>query len=750
MRFGQSHGGGFSVKMRAFWLFSLIELPVFTAISILILRPLPDTLVEPLHGCFTRVMGLGGRPMRNSRDLRRVLERLFFKDGSRKNSWASRFWRSETSVDEPATSAQNSAQNSARGGFDADLARSQPSRQREWESFENSAIDLDCPDSRGASDSGIWKRGTPVTGLLHRHSIRTKLLFGVITLTLTIVSLTVVGLLGFYRYRALADAISTRARELPMATDLSEWAAAARDSNTRICLMKSHEGMIDSFGSSESSMFAESDLQLERANFDHVMFELTMALDRYAAAIGIECPLGECEVSDQSSPMESGDLAATLIDTQEQRASVVAIAQMIHQVDRMRQDPRSLVVYSQKGCNDLSGKLAELVTETHDHLALIHSQMASFSNHVKLQHRAGIAGAWIALGIGALITVAMVWYFQMMVIGPFSNLVMGARLVARGEYRHRIEMGSDDEIGELGKILNEVTDRFQKSLLHIQNICRDKDEEVKIRSREVIRNEQLAGIGFLAAGFAHEINNPMAAIAWCAESLESRVNDLLMVPEQDRLVDEELMETLQENLQRIQGEAYRCKSITERMLSFSRVGHVERESVDVSPLVNDVVEMIGTLGQYKCKQIHVDAVEPVAAYANSQEIRQVILNLVTNAMESVDGEGRVDIILRNDGDRASIRVRDSGCGMTPEVMQHLFEPFYTRRRDGSGTGLGLSISYRIVSQHGGQLIPRSKGDGLGSEFELRLPIHRVAGRGDLSKQTHGAERHWQDAEPQAA
>ncbi len=658
-------------------------------------------------------------------------------------------------------------------------------------SLKSITVDLDCVEGQPESDSGIWKRGAPITGLLQRRSIRTKLLFGVITLAVTIVMLTLVGLVGFYRYRSLADAISTRARELPMATDLSVRATAVRDCNTRICQMKSHEGMIDSFGLSGSSMLAHSDLELVRKSFDLAMYDLYSAFNRYAHAIGINRPLDEWEIRDQSfphdatgsapaghgdtfqrdavvvmdvqhslgqgegisrsHPIESGDLAETLIDTEVQRDSLIALGIAIRQLNDKRLNQLSLAVPFEERDNQLSKPLSSLVDETHKHLGLIHGQMASFSNHVKTQHRVGIAGAWIALAIATVITISMVWYFQMMVIGPFSNLVMGARLVARGEYRHRIEMGSDDEIGELGEILNEVTDRFQQSLLEIQTICREKDEEVKIRSREVIRNEQLAGIGFLAAGFAHEINNPMAAIAWSAESLESRVNDLLMIPEHDRLVDEELMETLQENLQRIQGEAYRCKSITERMLSFSRVGHVERESVDVSPLVNDVVEMIGTLGQYKCKEIHVDASESVTAYANSQEIRQVILNLVTNAMESVDGEGRVDIVLRNDGGFASVRVRDSGCGMTPEVMQHLFEPFYTRRRDGSGTGLGLSISYRIVSQHGGQLIPRSDGDGLGSEFELRLPIQKAAERGD--SQTHNNSmpaQNWRDAERQAA
>jgi len=578
--------------------------------------------------------------------------------------------------------------------------------------FDDEGLRFDASNS----DSGIWKRGAPVTGLLQRYSIRTKLLFGVVTLACTIVMLTAVGLHGFYRYRSLADAISTRATELPMATDLSEWAATARDSNTRICLMKSREGMIDSF------LLAESDLQLERANFDQSMFELSLTLNRYADAIGVKCSMCDSGLTDLAGAAVTGDLSTTLIDTKEQRASAVAIGRAIHQIERMRRNPRALAVYTQTGSNELSTELSKLVIQTHQHLDLIHGQMASFSDHVKLQHRAGIASAWIALTIAAVITIGMVWYFQMMVIGPFSNLVMGARLVARGQYRHRIEMGSEDEIGELGEILNQMTERFNKSILHIQKICREKDEEVKVRSREVIRNEQLAGVGFLAAGFAHEINNPMAAIAWSAEALESRITDLLMYPEDERRLDAELTEAMQENLQRIQGEAYRCKSITERMLSFSRVGHVERDSIAVEPIVNDVVEMIGTLGKYKCTQITVDAAQGVVAHANSQEIRQVILNLVTNAMESVDSDGQVDILVRNEGAYASILVRDTGCGMTAEVMQHLFEPFYTRRLDGTGTGLGLSISYRIVSQHGGQLIPRSEGEGCGSEVELRLPI----------------------------
>ena len=577
----------------------------------------------------------------------------------------------------------------------------------------------DEPDFATANekgDSGVWKPNAPVSGLLQRYSIRGKLLFGILMLVVTIVALTSVGLFGFYRYRALADAISTRATELPMATDLSQWAATARDSNSRICQMKSREGMID------SSVLALSDLQLERSHFDQAILELDLALNRYADTIGVTCTMSSLPQSENPQASQPDNMATQLIDTNEQRASLVTIGYTIHELDRLRQDPRAHAIFQQNGCNELSGKLNELCQLTNEHLDLIHTQMAQFSVHVRSQHRFGIACAWVSLSFATLITIVMVIYFHWMVIGPFSNLVSYARLVASGKYENTIDLGRDDEIGELAAILNRMTDGFRRSMMKINELVQEQEEEIQVRTREVIRNEQLASVGFLAAGFAHEINNPMAAIAWSAESLETRINELQMAVPEERVVDEDMMESLQESLQRIEGEAYRCKSITERMLNFSRVGHVERERIDLVPLVNDVVDLVGTLGKYKCQNIFVEGAQKVDAYANSQEIRQVVLNLVTNAMESVDEEGSVTIELQSTRSVASLKVRDTGCGMTNEVIQHLFEPFYTRRQDGSGTGLGLSISYRIVCQHGGQLIPTSQGAGKGSVMELRLPV----------------------------
>jgi len=266
-----------------------------------------------------------------------------------------------------------------------------------------------------------------------------------------------------------------------------------------------------------------------------------------------------------------------------------------------------------------------------------------------------------------------------------------------------------------------MTDNFRSTLEELNVTCAGLDREVKERTREVIQNEQLASVGFLAAGVAHEINNPLATIAMSAEVLQSRLSDLAMLPAEQRVLGGELQHELSRNLRRIEDEAYRCKGITEKLLDFSRLSEVQRAPTNIIDVVNEVVDMVGQLGEFRCKTLNTHATETVVAEVNPQEIRQVVLNLVTNALESVDADGAVDIYVGTQNGEASVVVEDTGCGMDSETQEHLFEPFFTRRRDGTGTGLGLSISYRIVSKHGGSLNAKSAGPDCGSRMVLTLP-----------------------------
>ena len=138
-------------------------------------------------------------------------------------------------------------------------------------------------------------------------------------------------------------------------------------------------------------------------------------------------------------------------------------------------------------------------------------------------------------------------------------------------------------------------------------------------------------------------------------------------------------------------------------------------------LVEDVVQIVSKVSDYRSTPITVVANEEVIASINPQEIRQVVLNLLTNALQSLDGSGSVRIDVTKSAENSTIRVVDNGCGMSPEVKRNLFEPFFTQRRNGGGTGLGLSISRRIVMQHGGSLQAHSGGEGTGSTLELSLP-----------------------------
>jgi signal transduction histidine kinase len=302
--------------------------------------------------------------------------------------------------------------------------------------------------------------------------------------------------------------------------------------------------------------------------------------------------------------------------------------------------------------------------------------------------------------------------FYAWVFRPLQELVKGSRRVAAGEFGYRIALETHDEMSELAEAMNDMTARFEA-------IRDDLDRQVRERTKQVVRSEQLASVGFLAAGVAHEINNPLASIALSAESLEGRIAEILETPTEPSQTDQDVIRNY---LRMIQTEAFRCKGITERLLDFSRTGDRTRGEADLRQLVQGVLDMVGHLYRQSDKRIELVPGEPLVAPINSQELKQVVLNLVTNALDSLSPGGRLTVELRASGNQAEMIFTDDGCGMTDEVLEHLFEPFFTRRRSGQGTGLGLSITYRIIADHGGHIEAQSDGPDRGSRFRVTLPL----------------------------
>ena len=313
----------------------------------------------------------------------------------------------------------------------------------------------------------------------------------------------------------------------------------------------------------------------------------------------------------------------------------------------------------------------------------------------------------VSVGIMVLlIRLSFLWIFQ-----PLHVLVEGSRQAAGGQYDYRIALSTKDEFAELADAMNFMTEQFEDKVRQLEESRRDLDDKVKQRSRELVRSERLASIGFLAAGVAHEINNPLMAISACAESLQRRI--------ENKTDDSEFVKRY---LTMIQEESFRCKGITERLLGLARNESRERCKTDFVPIVTDMLDMLRQQDVFKRKNITLDLPKLLEITVHAQEMKQVVLNLLTNAFQNTEPEGHVQIRLYLQDGEAVLSIQDDGVGMDSEVLHNIFEPFFTLRSGGSGTGLGLSITHRIIEEHQGRISAVSEGAGKGSTFIVELPL----------------------------
>lgn len=232
--------------------------------------------------------------------------------------------------------------------------------------------------------------------------------------------------------------------------------------------------------------------------------------------------------------------------------------------------------------------------------------------------------------------------------------------------------------------------------------------------------EKMATIGLLAAGVAHEINNPLTSIRGFAEGLQRRMTALREV-----LPDDELKDDFEEYIDIILKECRRCSGIVRSLLTFSPRKTTEFSRICLNPLVRNVLRILHhKLKHYPKELIQLDLDDGLPFIQGSTaELEQVILNLILNALDAIGPEGRIDIRTRMAMDgRAVLEVADDGYGIPPENLQKLFEPFFTTKPVGSGIGIGLSTCYHIIQSHGGEIDVQSM-VGEGSRFIVRLPIH---------------------------
>jgi signal transduction histidine kinase len=370
----------------------------------------------------------------------------------------------------------------------------------------------------------------------------------------------------------------------------------------------------------------------------------------------------------------------------------------------------------------VDGDIKQLVNDAKDLESGVYDELSYLKRDARSDYTISFWVVGTTSVLSVLLMAGLLRFYYRWTFDPVRDLMQGVARVAEGNFEHSIEVQSGDEMHDLAVAFNDMTGRLRE-------MYRDLAHQVNERSRQLVRSERLASVGFLAAGVAHEINNPLASIAFCSEALEARLGDVLTKASRMGGRGATEAEVILKYLKMIQQEAFRCKDITQRLLEFSRAGERRREPTELGELIQSVLDVTQHLQNHKGKQIVFEPAAKVTAWVNAQEIKSVVLNLVVNALDSMDEGGALTIGLRARDGRAEVVFQDTGCGMTAEVLENIFEPFFTQSRTGKGTGLGLTISHRIITGHGGDIEAASAGPGRGSTFTVRLPLQPAADQG---------------------
>lgn len=342
-----------------------------------------------------------------------------------------------------------------------------------------------------------------------------------------------------------------------------------------------------------------------------------------------------------------------------------------------------------------------------------------------LKKKIGLLFAGVLLA-GAIFGLAVSGFIGSRLSRPIMELTRGVQRFSAGERNLRIETASGDEIGELAREFNNMTAALVQREAAINELNRDLERKVRERTAELeeknrvlvktqselVRAEKLAAVGELAAGVAHEINNPMAIIRGNAEVL------LMELPPGH---------PSREEAEIISRQVARVKGIVGSLLSFARQQPRSVRRVMVLPLLREIVAQVKH--HVSLDNINVcweSAADDISLEGDENQLRQVFTNLVINGVQAMEGGGTLTVrtVHANGGESCRVEIGDTGNGISAEQAKDIFTPFFTTKE--SGTGLGLSVSYGIVKDHGGTIAVRSEPAG-GAVFVVTLPSSRDKG-----------------------
>ncbi len=283
---------------------------------------------------------------------------------------------------------------------------------------------------------------------------------------------------------------------------------------------------------------------------------------------------------------------------------------------------------------------------------------------------------------------------------PIQRLTAGVKAVSRGELQTSIASRGRDELATLALAFNEMASSLEQNHtdLEAKNLeLQQVNAELQQIHERLIRTERLAAVGQLAAGVSHEIDNPVGIILGYAELLLEDCRD-----DQQKADD----------LRAIIAECQRCRKITGGLLGLVRVSEQQRELIDIESLVKETINSLLPQKMFQNIVIELPETQPLPPfYGDADRIRQVLVNLLLNSAQALQGSGAIWVQFAQDGDRLLLEIHDNGPGIATEHYEQIFEPFFSTKGRSEGTGLGLSICRKLVEEHGGEILAEKSPHG---------------------------------------
>lgn len=282
---------------------------------------------------------------------------------------------------------------------------------------------------------------------------------------------------------------------------------------------------------------------------------------------------------------------------------------------------------------------------------------------------------------------------------PLERITVAAVRVTKGAYGTEVDLRkSNDEIGLLAESFNEMSRKMAVDIEQLQKL-----------NEQLMRTEKLAAMGTLAAGVAHEVNNPLASISSLIQMIQTRPN-----------LDEET----KEKLKLISTQITRIKQVTRDMMDFARVRPAARAPVDVNSILETSLRLASFDKAFQRLRLTKNFAEDLPkVFADGDQLQQVFLNLLLNARDAMPDGGEIFIQTERKNGEIGIEISDTGAGIETENLKKVFDPFFSTKATGKGTGLGLAVCYGIVTAHGGRIEVSSNGKG--TKFSVILPAEKI-------------------------